>query len=157
MAVAVQSTRAHARAPAYRRLLVPVVDNAVSLRAIEVACRLAPDRHASLEVLSVIEVPPLLPLEAHMLDEEAAAHRLLERAEAIADLHGVRVSVRLVRAREAGSAIAELADGSAAELVVLGAERRARSGLGSTVRHVLAKSRCRVMLLSATSPAEPST
>ena len=157
MAVAVQSTRAHARAPAYRRLLVPVVDNAVSLRAVEVACRLAADRHASLEVLSVIEVPPLLPLEAHMLDEEVAAHRLLERAEAIADLRGVPVSVRLVRARDAGSAIAELVDGSAAELVVLGAERRARGGLGSTVRHVLAKSRCRVMLLSATSPAEPGT
>jgi hypothetical protein len=115
MAVAVQSTRAHARAPGYRRLLVPVVDNAVSLRAIEVACRLAADRHASLEVLSVIEVPPLLPLEAHMLDEEAAAHRLLDRVEAIADLHGVHVSVRLVRAREAGSSIAELVDGSAAE------------------------------------------
>jgi nucleotide-binding universal stress UspA family protein len=157
MAVAVQSTRAHARAPAYRRLLVPVVDNAVSLRAVEVACRLAADRHASLEVLSVIEVPPLLPLEAHMLDEEVAAHRLLERAEAIADLHGVPVSVRLVRARDAGSAIAELVDGSTAELVVLGAERRARGGLGSTVRYVLAKSRCRVMLLSATSPAERGT
>ena len=157
MAVAVESTRAHARAPAYRRLLVPVVDNAVSLRAVEVACRLAADRHASLEVLSVIEVPPLLPLEAHMLDEEVAAHRLLERAEAIADLRGVPVSVRLVRARDAGSAIAELVDGSAAELVVLGAERGPRDGLGSTVRHVLAKSRCRVMLLSATSPAERGT
>src|SRR5712691_11521864 len=102
------------RAPAvergYRRLLVPLLANPESERAVEVACRLAAERHASITVVTVIEVPPLLPLDAHMAEEEWEARRLHVRATAIADAYGVAVVSRTVRAREAGAAILEELD-----------------------------------------------
>jgi nucleotide-binding universal stress UspA family protein len=63
-----------------RNLLVPIADNPESERAMDVACRLATDRGATITVVNVVEVPAVLPLAAHMTEEEAAAHRLLERA-----------------------------------------------------------------------------
>jgi nucleotide-binding universal stress UspA family protein len=120
----------------------------------EVACRLAADRHASITALTVIEIPPLLPLDAHMRDEEAAARRLLARAEAIGDAYGVSVVSRSVRSRDAASAILERMDASDVELVVLGARRRERANkrapaFGGTVQHVLRKATCRVLVVGA--------
>lgn len=157
MAVLTRPKAGEAVTRGYRRLLVPLIGNAQSLRAVEVACTLASDRYASVSVVSVLEVPPLLPLDAHMLDEEAEARRLFDRAEAIADAHGVHVSSRLVRAREAGPAIVELLEDSGTELVVVGAGRRRGGGFGRTVRHVLRKASCRVLLVAATSPAARGT
>ena len=155
MAVAARSRHAQAPEPGYRRLLVPVVDTAASLGAVEVACRLAAERHASLSLVTVIELPPLLPLGAHMLEEEAKARDLLARAETIAEARGVHVSSRILRAREAGTAIAGLVEASRPELVVIAASRRSRGKLGRTVRHVLTRSPSRVLLVSA--PAAPGT
>jgi nucleotide-binding universal stress UspA family protein len=157
MAVAVRQRHAQAPQAGFRRLLVPVADTVASLRAVEVVCRLAAERHASLSLVTVIELPPLLPLGAHMLEEEAKARDLLARAEAIAEARGVHVSSRILRAREAGAAIAELVEDSPPELVVIAAARRPGGKLGRTVRHVLTRSPSRVLLVSATSPAAPGT
>jgi len=123
-------------------------------RAMETACRLASARGASITVVRVIEVSPLLPLDARMADEEAEARRLLACAEATADAYGVRAVTRTVRAREAGTAILELAEREDTELVVIGAPRgrrgygRRRMVFSGTVRHVLQKARCRVLVVS---------
>src|SRR6266540_1391569 len=100
----------------YRRLLVPILGNPESERAIQVAYRLAAERHASITVVTVIEVPPLLPLDARMTEEEAEARRLHDRATAIADAYGVAVVSSTVRARDAGTAILEQLEESDAEL-----------------------------------------
>lgn len=150
----VQGGRRGSTAHGYHRLLVPLVDNAESERAIELACRLASDTGASIVALVVIEVPALLPLDAHMLEEEAVAHGLLERAGATADSFGIGLTPKIVRAREASTEIVRIARDKRAELVVMGAARRSNASLaapifGPTVKHVLEFAPCRVMLAAA--------
>ena len=116
-----------------------------------IACRLAADRHAVVNVLTAIEVPPELPLEAQMPDEEARAEQVVAEARAIAELYGVSVSTRVVRARAAAEAIVEAAAADDTEIVVLGAPRKRHAGgrapvFGRTVAAVLAQTPCRVMV-----------
>lgn len=136
----------------YRRMLVPVGDNLESEKAIDVASRLAAEHGASIVAVAVIEIPPMLPLNAHMIDEEREAQRLLERATALAELYGVIVTPRIARARDAASAIVKEARAHETEMILIGAPRkeRARKGVaifGSTVEHVLKRAPCRVMVI----------
>jgi nucleotide-binding universal stress UspA family protein len=138
----------------YRRLLVPVRGSRASQRGMEIACRLAADRHASVTALTVIEIPSLLPLDAHMREEENEARRLLDRAEAIGDAYGVTVVTCRDRARDAAAAILERLEDGEFELVVIGASRRERGSkrapaFGPTVQHVLRKATCRVLVVAA--------
>jgi hypothetical protein len=94
-----------------------------SLEALEIACRLAADDRARITAMSLIEVPALLPLDAHFADEEEAARRLLERAGSTGDSYGVRVDRQLVRARDTAAAIVAQATSDRSELIVLGAPR----------------------------------
>lgn len=138
----------------YRKLLVPVISNAESERAIGIACRLAAERHASVTALTVIEIPPLLPLDAQMKDEEKDAQRLFARAETIGDAYGVTILSRRVRGRDAAAAILEHLETDDFEVVVIGARRRARTTrraptFGHTVQHVLQKATCRVLVVAS--------
>ena len=117
----------------YRRILVPVGDNPESEKAMDVACRLAEARSGVITAVAVVEVPPLLPLDAPMLDEEAHAHQLLERASAITDSYGVGVSTRRVRARDAAAAILEQSALGRCEVIVLGAPRKRPARRGTSV------------------------
>ncbi len=141
----------------YRRILVPVADNLECERTIDVVCRLAAQRHASVTAVAVIEVPLLLPLDAHMFEEEERARWLLDRAEVIGAAYGVSVSSRIVRARDAATAIVELAEAIGAELVAIGSPRKRRGSphaaiFGSTVQDVLKKAPCRVMVVASPPP-----
>jgi len=156
MALAV-SRRRPAALRGYRRLLVPVVANAESARAVQIACDLAAEDRASITALAVLEVPPLLPFDAHMVDAEDEAQRLLEAVGATGDAYGVTVSPKLLRARDVGAAIVESAATDGIELIVIGApHRRLRSSravvFGGTVEHVLKDAPCRVMIIAT--PAE---
>jgi nucleotide-binding universal stress UspA family protein len=143
----------HRRSPAavaYERVLVPIA-NARDMHAMTIACRLAADQHAVVEAVNVVEVPLELPLDAHMLEEDARAKRLLSDAAAVGDLHGVRVDQRVVRGRAAGEAIVAMASADATEFIVLAATahayvaRRVRA-LGSTVEFILTHAPCRVLV-----------
>ena len=154
MALALRSRREPRVLRGYRRLLVPVVDGPESERALELACRLASDSGARVFAVAVIEVAPLLPLDAHMLEEERAAHELLDRAGATADSYGVTFTPRLVRARSAGEAIVGVARNEGVELVVIGGPRRLTSSpgtaiFGGTIREVLEDAPCRVVVVAA--------
>jgi nucleotide-binding universal stress UspA family protein len=133
----------------YRRIVVPLVADEESEAAMALAAELADEHGTSIFAVAAIELPPQLPLEAHMLEEEATAKRVLEEARSIAAARGVKVHTRVVRTREAGVAIVAAADEVAADLIVLHARRAPR--LGRTVRHVLNHAPCRV-LLAAPSP-----
>src|SRR2546423_14305463 len=91
MAVSTAPSRSRVAA-GYRRILVPVVADAVSVEAVDVACRLAAERHGSITLTTVVEVPPPLPLDAHMDEEDEDAHAVLARAQAIAETYGVDVT-----------------------------------------------------------------
>jgi nucleotide-binding universal stress UspA family protein len=140
-----------------RNLLVPVVDNAESERAMDVACRLADDRRATITVLHVIEVPPLLPLGAHMTSEASTAHALLERVASIADRYGVDVAARTLYDRTAGEAIVGFAARRGVAMIVIGAPRKRSRPFGSTVEHVLRKADCRVLMLGPAAAREAVT
>jgi nucleotide-binding universal stress UspA family protein len=88
-----------------------------------------------------------------MEEDEALGRRALLRAEAIADDFGVGIHRRTVRARDAGRAIVELAEQTGADVVVIEAPRRRRaygrrSPFGATVRNVLMKAPCRVLVVA---------
>ncbi len=132
----------------YRSILVPVADNRETDQALDVACRLAAEHACSITAVVVIEVPPVLPLASHMLEEEADAKLLLQRAQAVGDSYGIRVLGRIVRGREAGPAIADEANARHVELVVLGARRGRRQPFSRTVESVLKRSNCRVLVIA---------
>lgn len=136
----------------YRRLLVPVVNNGASEEAIDVAARLAADHGASISIINVVEVPAALPADAHMRDEEARAHAVLSRAAAIAERRGVAVTVRMVCARDAATAIVDEARARNVEVIVVGSPRP----LGSTVQHILKKAPCRVMIVGSRTQRRPA-
>jgi nucleotide-binding universal stress UspA family protein len=142
-----------ARSPVveYRRILVPLVGSEASEQAVTIACGLAAEHGCSVTALTVIEVPPELPLDAHMLEEEIEAKHLLADAKAIGDLYGVNVAARIVRARAAGAAIVEETETEGKEIIVLRAPRKQRLGrraaiFGKTVDYVLKHAPCRVMV-----------
>ena len=89
-----------------------------------------------------------------MHEEERDARAVLAAAEAVADSYGISVAARILRAREAATAIVEQALTLEAQIVVLGAERkprlRARAPVfGRTVREVLKEAPCRVIVVGA--------
>jgi nucleotide-binding universal stress UspA family protein len=132
----------------YRSILVPVADNEETDRALDVACRLGAEHGCSITALVVVEVPPVLPLASHMLEEEADAKLLLRRAEAFGDSYGIRVLGRVVRGREAGPAIVEEARACKADLVVVGGPRGRRQPFRRTVESVLKRAPCRVLVIA---------
>jgi APA family basic amino acid/polyamine antiporter len=139
----------------YRNVLVPIVERHESEEAIDLACRLATERGASIICLTVLELPLQLPLDAELPPElEERANDLLDEARAIGDAYGVNVVGRIVRARRAGSAIVEEATRRHSEIIVMGSPRRKmrrRTGriFGDTVDYVLKNAPCRVLVAAA--------
>jgi basic amino acid/polyamine antiporter, APA family len=135
----------------YRRIIVPLVPGLESETALDFAFRLAADRGAAVTVVSAIEVPLELPLDAESPDTVAEANALLDDARAAGELHGVDVVTRLVHTRDAGQAIVAEAANRQAEIVVLGSPRSdTRSRVfGSTVDYVLRHAPTRVMVAAA--------
>ena len=140
----------------YRAILVPVADNAETDIALDIACRLAAERHCSLTAIAVVVVPATLPIDAHMPEEEAHVKHLLRRAETAGDSYGIHVARRLVRARDAATAIVEQAASDRAELVVIGVPRSRRRPYGRTTESVLKGAPCRVMLIAAPAETRPA-
>jgi APA family basic amino acid/polyamine antiporter len=139
----------------YRNILVPVKPGRMSQEAIDVACRLAAERRASVAAVAVLVVPLELPLDARMPDVEDQAYEALDQARAIGELYGVDVRGRLVRARSAGRAIVDEADRRVAEIIVMGAPRtrRGRGVFSDTVDFVLKHAPSRVMVAAGRSAA----
>jgi nucleotide-binding universal stress UspA family protein len=101
-------------------------------------------------MVRVIEVPLHLDLQASMPEEEKRANRELDDAQALVESYGVHAVTRLARARSAGPAIVEEVRARNAELVIVGASRRARardSVFGGTVEYILKNSPARVMVV----------
>ncbi len=141
----------------YRSILVPMGRDPESEEAVDLACRLAAERKATITAMTVIEVPLDLPLDAELPMEVEDANDLLDEAKAIGDSYGVAVHTRLVRARSFGRAIVDEAVRRHSEIIVLGADRRnigGRTAIFSTiVDFVLKHAPCRVMVAAAARPA----
>lgn len=137
----------------YRRIVVPLVGGE-SETSVALAAELASEQGASIIAVVVIELPAELPLEAHMLEEEVQARRLIEEARAIAGSYGVRVRGRVIRARRSGQAIVAEIEAQEADLVVLRTTPGRPTRLfGNTAEYVLKHASCRVLVDAPSSQA----
>jgi nucleotide-binding universal stress UspA family protein len=130
----------------FHRILILVVQSEEAERAVDLGCRLASSQHGVITLLAVVEIPPLLPLDAHMAAEEQVTHQLLDRMSAIVDSYDVGVARRMVRGRDVAAAIVAEAEAAHSELIIIAAVA------GKTAEHVLKHARCRVMLVGAPLP-----
>ena len=131
----------------YRSILVPVVAGPESRDAVELAARLAAERAGRIVLLRVIVVPLELPLDADLSEQLEQADELLDELRGYAAAYGVRVTERVVRARNAGRTIVDEAERRGSEIIVLGAPRgRHRAIFGHTVDYVLKNAPSRVMV-----------
>ena len=141
----------------YTRILVPLIEGRESLHALDVACKLAAEKHATVVAVTTIEVPMSLPIDAPAAEDEAAAHEILDAAAALVESYGVRFIGRIVRTRSAGRAIVDEAASRSSEIIVLGDPRRRfvrRSSIFcATVDFVLKHAPCRTMVAAAPVPA----
>ena len=143
----------------YRSILVPIAPGYASDEAMDVACRLATERRATIVAMTAVEVPLELPLDAGLPEEVAEANRQLDEARAIGESYGVRVIPRLVRARNSGRAVVDEATRRGAEIIVMGGPRRIRLAagkkriFGDTVDFVLKHAPCRVMVATGRAAA----
>jgi APA family basic amino acid/polyamine antiporter len=139
----------------FRNILVPIAAGYPSDEAMDVACRLAAERRASIVALTAIPIPLDLPLDTWVPDEVREANEQLDEARAIGDSYGVRVIGRIARTRNIGRAIVDEAIRRRSEIIVMAGPRRVRLQrgrrqiFGDAVEFVLRHAPCRVMVATA--------
>jgi len=131
----------------YRSALVPILGEDVNNEAMARAARLlGPD--AAVEALYLVKVPGRLSLRGDLEEQEAKGRNVLEVARLQARARHLKVRVRLVRTRNPGRTIVEVAEERRSDLIYLSTDHAPSAGraLGSTVRYVLANRPCRVVV-----------
>jgi basic amino acid/polyamine antiporter, APA family len=132
----------------YQSVLVAFEDDPFSKEMVATADRLAARRRRGIHVLSLINVPTHLPLDAPLEAEESAAQSKIERAKLIC---GMRVTghVDRVRPGQAGHFISEEARAiKAAAVVVQLTYRNGTPRYGKTLESVMAERPCRVIVVA---------
>jgi APA family basic amino acid/polyamine antiporter len=130
----------------YRSVLLAFEDEPFSPETVATAARLAARRARGIHVVSLLNVPTHLPLDAPLDAEESKAQSKIEQAKLIA---GMRVTGHVVRVRpgQAGHTIADEARSIDAAAIVM--QLRYRNGTplyGKTLQTVLAERPTRVIV-----------
>ncbi len=107
----------------YDHILVSVDGTRLSDEMMVLACQLASDKGATIDVVYPMEVPMKLPLDAPLDAERARGRHVLGAAMAIAEEFGVEAWPHLAAARQTGRAVAQTAEEWSADVVILGAVR----------------------------------
>jgi APA family basic amino acid/polyamine antiporter len=131
----------------YRSALVPIFGTDVDASALRAAARLVGEG-GLVEAVYVLQVPHQLSLDAGLEEEESLGLSVLESAKVTGRKAGLRVTTRLVRARNPGAAIVEEALRSQAEIIYLATEHAPPSerALGPTANYLLGHRPCRVVI-----------
>jgi basic amino acid/polyamine antiporter, APA family len=135
----------------YSKILVPMKPGRIGEEMVATAVKLAQERTATVELLTVIRVPLELPFDAPIPDLEAEAAASIAEAEALGAGSGVLVTGRIVRARSIGDAIVEAAAEYDIDLIVLGSSprwRRQSRFFSPTVEYVLRKASAEVLVVA---------
>ena len=135
----------------YSKILVPMKPGRIGEEMVATAVKLAQERTATVELLTVIRVPLELPFDAPIPDLEAEASASIAEAEALGAGSGVLVTGRIVRARSIGDAIVEAAAESGTDLIVLGSSprwRRQSRFFSPTVEYVLRNASAEVLIVA---------
>src|SRR5512136_2077913 len=88
-AIPLAAAKARRAVGAVKRILVPTSGTDYSSRGIELACRLGEEQKAEIYLVTVIEVPRTLPMEAPMPVAEAKAQEVIKQGETIVTLRGL--------------------------------------------------------------------
>jgi APA family basic amino acid/polyamine antiporter len=135
----------------YRSALVPIFGATVDTDAMRRAAAIV-DPDAEVEALYVLRVPTESELDGRTLQrQEYEARCALDVARLQARARGLKVRVRLVRARNPGAAIVAAARERHSDLIYISTEHAPSEEklLGPTTRYVLAHRPCRVVVESA--------
>lgn len=119
---------------AVRSILVPILEEYYSERAVELASRLGQGQKARILLGYIVEVPRTLSLGVPLPQVEEAGKQALEQAKQIVALHALEAQAEFVRAREAGEGIARMARDNDVDLIVLGISPNTGFIEGSTAR-----------------------
>jgi nucleotide-binding universal stress UspA family protein len=118
------------------KIMVALRDLASVESLIDLACQVANGMAADLIVLHVVEVPMVTPLDAEEEEIDRAGNEILDRARKAAVKHNLKITPRLVHARQAGEAIVgEVKDQQVGLLI-----------MGTTIQYVANHARCRVIV-----------
>lgn len=136
---------------ALKRILVPTNGTSYSERAIELACRLGIEQQAEIVLVSVIEVPRTLPLEALLGPSEEKSQEALQRGKEIVELHHLTPVLISERAREAAEGIIRVAKEQEADIIVMGLRTNLKAAqyqylMGRTTETIIRRAPCEVVL-----------
>lgn len=146
---AAQQNRRGQLQPNGHRIIVPLLESAVSMQAVDLACQLALERKAKIILAYVIEVPYTLGLDVPLSGAEDRARRLLLQGASIAEQRGLQTESRILRNRTAEQAIVELSRETGAEAIVVGMTSAAWwsiSQIGKTVSGLFQHAPCQVVI-----------
>jgi nucleotide-binding universal stress UspA family protein len=134
-------------------ILVPLLSRSEATdRIIALGAQMTRQRNGVIEVLAIIEVPFTLPLNAQVEEEEKLALEALERAESVAARIGVRVTKRILKARNAGLAIVRESEEKTIDLILIANTpvrvRGTVQQIDPTVEYVMKNAPCEVLVLS---------
>lgn len=118
--VSLEVARAVRSVGAVQNILVPILEEFYSERAVELACRLGETQKATILLGYVVEVPRTLSLGVPLPEVEEPGRRELEQARTIVEMHGLPAQTQIIRAREAGEGIARVARDNDVDVIVLG-------------------------------------
>ncbi len=144
----------------YNNILVPIVGSKISREAMVMACELASEEDAAIQVLSVVEVPLNLPIDVLSPEESIRAQELLDEAEEVAEEYGVPIYKKIAPGRPGGigRVIVDEAVRTRSQIVMIGTERKRRTGerfFGRTVEYVLRKAPCKVLVVAEEKEKRP--
>jgi len=139
-----------------KKILVPTADASVN-ETVQFAAKLAKLHGAHLTALSVIEIPPSLPLETFFPEKLTVADSIIQQAQAIGREYEIPVEAQIKQSRFAGETIVELAKENDYDLIIMKDKPRilaaapGRSTFGTTVEYVMKNAPCRVWLMTGKS------
>jgi nucleotide-binding universal stress UspA family protein len=134
-------------------ILVPLLSKSDATdRIVALAAQMVRSRNGNVELLVVLEVPFTLPLDARVEDDEKDALEILDCAESVAKQSVTAVNKRIVKARNAGSAIVREAETQAVDLILMAnTPARVRGNVQQihpAVDYVMKNAPCEVLVLS---------
>ena len=132
------------------KVMVALRDTETAGSLTKLACQMANLVGTTVVALHVIEVPPGLPIDVEDPVFERPGAQVLALARQVASNNfPMRISTKLLKARNAGEAIVGEAEEQEIELLVIGYRHDhhlAEALLGSTVQHVTHHAPCRVLV-----------
>ncbi|MGK2852400.1 MAG: universal stress protein [Candidatus Limnocylindrales bacterium] len=146
--------------PVFQRAVVALNGGPSDARIVRLVAPLAARAKAELIAVHVVEIDWTLPLDADVASRSEEVQRVLDMAEAIAELSKVTMEPVLLQARDVGAAIVDEATERDADLLVVGLPYRKRFGgdfaIGRIIPYILQNAPCAVWVVREPMPEESS-